>query len=81
MFEEGIAAAASGPPQPVLVSIFLPGGVDGLSLLAPVGDPRYRTLRPKLGLGDSEGTPPTPTTTFPFRHTRSAPAESRWPKA
>jgi uncharacterized protein (DUF1501 family) len=56
-FRAGIAAAAAGPPNPVLVSVFLPGGVDSLSLLAPVGDPRYRELRPKLALGDSEGTP------------------------
>jgi uncharacterized protein (DUF1501 family) len=55
--EEGIAEAASGPAQPVLVSIFLPGGIDSLSVLAPVGEPRYRELRPKLALADSEGTP------------------------
>jgi uncharacterized protein (DUF1501 family) len=54
--EEGVAAAA-GTTDPVLVSIFLAGGADSLSLLAPVGDPRYRELRPKLALGDSEGTP------------------------
>ena len=38
--------AAAGPASPVLVSIFLSGGVDSLSLLAPVGDPRYAPLRP-----------------------------------
>jgi uncharacterized protein (DUF1501 family) len=54
---EGLAKAAAGPASPVLVSVFLPGGVDSLSLLPPVGDPRYRQLRPKLALGDSEGTP------------------------
>jgi uncharacterized protein (DUF1501 family) len=54
---EGVARAAAGPANPVLVSVFLPGGVDSLSLLAPVGDARYRELRPKLALGDSEGTP------------------------
>lgn len=56
-FQEGVAAAAAGPASPVLVSVFLAGGVDSLSLLAPVGDPRYHELRPKLALGDSEGTP------------------------
>jgi uncharacterized protein (DUF1501 family) len=55
-FEEGIAEAAAGPPQPVLVSIFLAGGIDSLSVLAPVGDPTYRKLRPTLALGDAEGT-------------------------
>ena len=54
-FEEGIAAAASGPAQPVLVSIFLEGGADALSVLSPQGDPLYRKLRPNLGLAG--GTP------------------------
>ena len=56
-FEEGIAAAASNPPQQVLVSIFLEGGADGLSVLSPQGDPLYRKLRPTLAL--SGGTPLT----------------------
>jgi uncharacterized protein (DUF1501 family) len=50
VFDEGIALAASGPAQPVLVSIFLEGGADALSVLSPQGDPLYRKLRPKLGL-------------------------------
>ncbi|MES1247434.1 MAG: DUF1501 domain-containing protein [Actinomycetota bacterium] len=50
IFGDGIAAAASGPAQPVLVSIFLEGGADALSVLSPQGDPLYRKLRPKLGL-------------------------------
>jgi uncharacterized protein (DUF1501 family) len=54
-FEEGVAAAAA--PDRVLVSVFMAGGIDSLSVLAPVGDPNYRKLRPKLALGDSEGTP------------------------
>jgi uncharacterized protein (DUF1501 family) len=49
-FDEGIAAAATGPPQPVLVSVFLEGGADGLSVLSPQGDPAYRQLRPRLAL-------------------------------
>jgi uncharacterized protein (DUF1501 family) len=48
--EEGIAAAATGPAQPVLVSVFLEGGADALSVLSPQGDPLYRKLRPKLAL-------------------------------
>lgn len=53
-FEDGILEAASAAPaQPVLVSVFLDGGADSLSLLAPVGDPDYRRLRPKLALPDS----------------------------
>ncbi len=49
-FEEGIAAAAASPAQPLLVSIFLEGGADALSVLSPQGDPLYRQLRPKLAL-------------------------------
>ena len=54
-FEEGIAAAAAAPPGKVLVSVFLEGGADGLSVLSPQGDPLYRKLRPQLAL--SGGTP------------------------
>jgi uncharacterized protein (DUF1501 family) len=54
-FDEGIAAAASGAPGPVLVSVFLEGGADALSVLSPQGDPLYAKLRPHLAL--SGGTP------------------------
>jgi uncharacterized protein (DUF1501 family) len=54
-FEEGVAAAAGGSGR-VLVSIFLPGGCDGMSVLAPVGDPQYAALRPNLALPASAGT-------------------------
>ena len=54
-FEEGIATAASGPAAPILVSIFLEGGADGLSVLSPQGDPLYKKLRPQLALAG--GTP------------------------
>jgi uncharacterized protein (DUF1501 family) len=49
-FEEGIAAATAAGPQKVLVSVFLDGGADSLSILAPVEDPIYRKLRPTLAL-------------------------------
>jgi uncharacterized protein (DUF1501 family) len=48
--EEGIAAAAAGPAAPILVSVFLEGGADGLAVLSPQGDPLYRKLRPQLAL-------------------------------
>jgi len=48
--EEGIAAAAATGPQPVLVSVFLEGGIDALSVLSPQGDALYRKLRPRLAL-------------------------------
>ncbi|HXB63849.1 MAG TPA: DUF1501 domain-containing protein [Solirubrobacteraceae bacterium] len=57
-FEEGIAqAAATAPTQPVLVSIFMEGGWDALSVLAPVGEARYHQLRPLLGLSEGAGQP------------------------
>jgi uncharacterized protein (DUF1501 family) len=52
---EGIAAAASGTPDRTLVTVFLPGGLDSMSLLAPVGDARYATLRPTLALAGDAG--------------------------
>jgi uncharacterized protein (DUF1501 family) len=55
IFDEGIAAAASTPQSPILVTVFLQGGADALSLLYPDGDPLYRTLRPQLAV--SGGTP------------------------
>jgi uncharacterized protein (DUF1501 family) len=58
-FEEGIAeaAAASGPNQPVLVSIFMEGGWDALSVLAPVKEAKYKELRPELKLEEGAGMP------------------------
>jgi uncharacterized protein (DUF1501 family) len=57
--EEGIAeAAAAAPPrQPALVSIFMEGGWDSLSVLAPVEEALYHELRPSLGLSEGAGTP------------------------
>jgi uncharacterized protein (DUF1501 family) len=56
-FEEGIAKAlaAQGPSEPVLVSIFMEGGWDALSVLAPVKEARYKELRPALGLEEGAG--------------------------
>ncbi|MGZ8783522.1 MAG: DUF1501 domain-containing protein, partial [Gaiellaceae bacterium] len=55
--EEGIAAASAAGPQKVLVSVFLDGGADSLSMLFPSGDPLYRRLRPRLALPASAGIP------------------------
>src|SRR6185312_13975457 len=43
------------PNQPVLVSIFMEGGWDALSVLAPVREARYHELRPTLGKHEGEG--------------------------
>jgi uncharacterized protein (DUF1501 family) len=53
-FEEGIAQAAAS--DKILVSVFFDGGIDALSLLAPVGDPKYAQLRPNLALPEGAGT-------------------------
>jgi uncharacterized protein (DUF1501 family) len=52
-FETGIAQAA--PTDKILVSVFFDGGVDALSVLAPVGDPKYSQLRPNLALPPGAG--------------------------
>ncbi|MDC0710075.1 DUF1501 domain-containing protein [Stigmatella sp. ncwal1] len=49
-----LARAAEGLPpgrRKVLLTLFLRGGADGLSLLPPVRDPDYHRLRPRLALG------------------------------
>jgi uncharacterized protein (DUF1501 family) len=58
-FDEGIAAAqaAGGGKGRVLVSVFLDGGADSLSMLFPAEDPLYRRLRPRLALPASQGVP------------------------
>jgi len=54
--DDGIArAAVSARGNRVLVSVFLPGGADALSVLAPVGDARYRRLRPNLAFKPGDG--------------------------
>lgn len=54
-FEAGIAqASAAAPKQPVLVSIYMEGGWDSLSVLAPVKEALYHQLRPTLGLAEGE---------------------------
>lgn len=52
-FETGIAQAA--PTDKVLVSVFFDGGIDSLSVLAPVNDSRYQQLRPNLKLAPGAG--------------------------
>ncbi len=54
-FQEGIALASETPPQPILVSVYLQGGIDAMSVLYPSGDPLYRTFRPVLALPEGAG--------------------------
>ena len=57
MLGDGIARAATRQPSnsPILVSLFLQGGLDSLSLLAPAGDPLYEKLRPRLAVAPGSG--------------------------
>jgi len=59
MLGDGIARAATLQPadSPILVSLFMQGGVDGLSLLAPAGNPLYEQLRPTLAVAPGSGPP------------------------
>jgi uncharacterized protein (DUF1501 family) len=52
VFDEGIAAAAAAasPTSPILVTVFLQGGADSLSLLYPDGDPLYHKYRQQLAV-------------------------------
>jgi uncharacterized protein (DUF1501 family) len=52
-FEAAVAEAAG--EQKVLVSIFMDGGADALSLLAPVNDSHYVALRPTLRMLPTAG--------------------------
>lgn len=44
------AHAAGDGPRDVVVFVFLRGGLDGLSLCVPHGDPHYAVLRPNLAV-------------------------------
>jgi len=48
-------AYADGYTGDVLVVLSLRGGMDGLSLIAPVGDPDYARLRPSIGVPAATG--------------------------
>src|SRR6201995_5861674 len=52
-FDRGIAEAAQA--DKVLISVFFEGGIDALSVLAPVTDSRYASLRPTLKQSVGDG--------------------------
>ncbi len=56
---EGVAQAAElqHRDSPILVSVFLAGGIDALSVLAPITDPAYGKLRPTLAVTEAQAIP------------------------
>ena len=44
------AAAAPGKKRKTLVAIFMRGAADGLNIVVPFGDKRYKDLRPTIGI-------------------------------
>ena len=56
LLSSSVAYAAGGTSTgDVLVVLSLRGGMDGLSILAPVGDPEYARIRPTIGIPTSTG--------------------------
>lgn len=53
----GSGAAAAGSTGSTLVHVFLRGGADGLSVLAPVDDPLYHQSRPTIAVPGDAGLP------------------------
>jgi uncharacterized protein (DUF1501 family) len=54
-----VTYAQSASDRDILVSIFLRGGADGLSLVAPIGEPnsRYYALRPTIAIPAAQALP------------------------
>ena len=55
-----VMAQSSSGTRDIIVSVFLSGGTDGLSLVVPFGDPDYYTGRPNIAVArpDAAGTGP-----------------------
>lgn len=53
-----VVLAQSASSRDIIVSVFLSGGVDGMSMVAPYGDPAYYTWRPTINIArpDAAGT-------------------------
>jgi uncharacterized protein (DUF1501 family) len=55
-----VVMAQTASSRDVIISVFLNGGVDGMSMVAPFGDPAYYTGRPTINIArpDAAGTGP-----------------------
>lgn len=57
VMEAAAAQAAEAPDAPILVSLYLEGGNDGLNTLVPLRDARYHELRPRVGIAPEKALP------------------------
>ncbi len=55
-----VVLAQSSSTRDIIVSVFLSGGIDGMSVVVPFGDPAYYTNRPNIAVArpDAAGTGP-----------------------
>jgi uncharacterized protein (DUF1501 family) len=64
VLEAAAAQAADAPDAPILVSLYLDGGNDGLNTLVPLADPRYAQLRSRIGIDPATALPLNDTADF-----------------